>query len=145
MPKNNFLVFLDQETRLSKNSFENLLRLKDKNLVGTFKVKFNKNTFSSFSFSTFKNILPLFKHHNGSGAIFCSKYAFEKIKGFNEKITKGENHEFINRARKYAKYYFLRNYSITSSRRFERLGYFKTMLFWIKEYLMGNKDYPAIR
>ena len=43
--KNNFLVFLDADTRLSKKAYESLLRLKEKNVVGTFKVKFNKNTF----------------------------------------------------------------------------------------------------
>lgn len=145
LAKNNFLVFLDADTKLSKNAFNELIKLKDKNIVGTFKTKFNKNTFSNKLYSTIKNIFPLFKIHNSSGVIFCNKSAFDKVRGFNEKIIKGENHEFIKRAKKYAKYYFSRNYSITSSRRFEKFGYIRILLFWIKEYLIGNKDYPSIR
>ncbi|MEK6906956.1 MAG: glycosyltransferase [Nanoarchaeota archaeon] len=145
LAKNDFLVFLDADTRLSRNAINSLLRLKNKNVIGTFKVRFNKNNLYLNLFSNVKNMFPLFKNHNGSGAIFCSKDVFNKINGFNEKITKGENHNFINRAKKYFKFYYSRNYSITSSRRFEKMGYLRTSLFWLKEYLVGNKDYPAIR
>ncbi|MEK6834656.1 MAG: glycosyltransferase [Nanoarchaeota archaeon] len=145
LAKNNFLVFLDADTKLSTNALNELTKLKDNNIVGTFKAKFNKNTFSNRLYSTIKNIFPLFELHNSSGVIFCTKFAFDKVKGFNEKIVKGENHEFIKRAKKYAKYYFSKNYSITSDRRFEKFGYIRTLFFWIKEYLIGNKDYPSIR
>ena len=143
--KNNFLVFLDADTRLSKGAYNNLLDLANEDVVGTFKAVFNKRNFSNSIHSMIKNILPLFKIHNSSGAIFCSKNAFDKVHGFNENITKGENHEFVKRAKKHAKYYYSRSYSITSSRRFEKIGYVKTLLFWLKEYLIGNKDYPSIR
>ena len=142
---NDFLCFLDADTRLTRNAFNNLLKLKNRNVIGTFKVRFNSNKILSKIHNTIKNILPLFKIHNASGVIFCHKDIFNKVKGFNENIVKRENGDFIKRAKKYGKFYFSRHYSITSARRFEKLGYVKTFLFWLKEYLIGNKEYPAIR
>ncbi|AJF62414.1 MAG: Glycosyltransferase, family GT2 [archaeon GW2011_AR20] len=143
--KNNFLVFLDADTRLSKKAYESLLRLKEKNVVGTFKVKFNKNTFSSNFYSMIKNIFPYFKLHNASGVIFCSRKIFDLSGGFNENSIKHENHEFTERAKKHGAYYYSRNYVVTSARRYEKLGYMKILLYWIKEMLIGNKEYPSIR
>jgi hypothetical protein len=136
---------LDADTILGKDALTNLVRISNKRLIGTFRVRFNKNTFSSNLHSAIKNIFPLFRIHNASGVIFCHKDIFNKMGGYDEKIVKGENGDFIKRAKRYGKYYYSKNYSITSSRRFEELGYLRTALFWLKEYLVGNKDYPVIR
>ncbi len=143
--KNNLLVFLDADTRLSRDAFNDLIKLKDKNVVGTFKAKFNKNKFSLKLHSIIKNILLLFGFHNASGVIFCREEVFNKIHGFNEKIIKGENWDFVKRARKHAKFYFSKNYCITSSRRFEKIGYIKIILYWLKEILIRKQDYPSVR
>lgn len=143
--KNDFLIFLDADTKLDKEALDELLILKNKNIIGTFKVKFNKNNLYLGIFGFIKNLFPLFEIHNASGVIFCHKSIFKKSKGFDERVLLKENHDFVRRAKKYGNYHFSRNYSITSSRRYERLGYFKTSLFWLKEYLLGNKNYPAIR
>ena len=143
--KNNFLVFLDADTKLSKKAYESLLRLKEKNVVGTFKVKFNKNTISSNIYSMVKNIVPYFKLHNASGIIFCSKKIFDLSHGFNENLIKHENHDFTEKAKKHGVYHYSKNYAITSARRYEKLGYLRILLYWIKEFLVGNKEYLSIR
>lgn len=141
----NLLVFLDADTILDKNALAELRKIKNENIIGTFKVRFDKNTFFSKIHGNIKNIFPLFKVHNASGVIFCSKYIFNKINGFNEKMIKRENGNFIYRAMKKARFHFSRNYSITSYRRIEKIGYVKNCLYWLKDYLIGNKDYPSIR
>jgi glycosyltransferase involved in cell wall biosynthesis len=143
--KNDFLVFLDADTKLSKNAFSLLLRLKDKNIIGTFKMKYDKNKIYLRLISFVKNIFPLFKIHNSSGVIFCDRNAFNKAHGFNEKLVKKENGNFINKAKKYSKFYFSKNYSITSSRRFEKIGCLRIALYWLKDLFIKNKYYPAIR
>ncbi len=145
LARNNFFVFLDADTKLSKKAFSELIKLKGKKIVGTFKAKFDKSNLFLILHCTIKNILPLFGFHNASGVIFCSKEVFNKAHGFNEKITKGENWDFVKRAKKYAKSYFSKNYSITSSRRFEKIGYAKVLLYWLKNIFIRNKDYPSVR
>jgi len=142
--KNNFIVFLDADTKLTKNALNELLKLKDKNVVGTFKTRFNKNNFSLSLYSFVKNIFPLFKIHNASGAIFCTKEAFEKVNGFDENLVRKENHDFVKRAKKHSKYYYSKKYVITSSRRFEKLGFIKDILYWFRGYFR-EKDYINVR
>jgi glycosyltransferase involved in cell wall biosynthesis len=142
--KNDFLVFLDADTRLVKNALKELINLKNRNIVGTFKTKFNKNNFSLSLYSFIKNIFPLFRIHNASGTIFCNKKVFEKVNGFDENLIRAENQDFIKRCKRYSDFYFSRNYSITSSRRFEKIGFVKDFFYWLKGYF-GKKEYINVR
>ena len=60
------------------------------------------------------------------------KEIFEKVGGFDEKITIGEDHYFAKQAAKYGKFGFIKMKPIlTSSRRFEKEGRLKTYLSYI--------------
>ncbi len=143
--KGEIIIFLDADTLINEKVIKNIQNIKNKNFVGTCKVKPDNKKLISNIYSKIKNIFGLFGIHNSSGIIFCSKNIFEKVQ-FNEKKTRHENQDFTIRAKKYGKRYFLKNcYVITSMRRFEKLGYLNVALYWIKEFLKINKDYPIIR
>lgn len=143
---NKNLIFLDADTILTKKTFNNISRIFHNHIIGTCKVKPNNINLITLLFTKIKNILPMFKLHNSSGIIFCGKDIFNKVKGFNTKLTKGENGNFVKRAKKHAEFAFTKSYVTTSMRRFEKLGYLKTILFWVLHRLkLSDKPYPAIR
>ena len=81
-----------------------------------------------------------------NGIIFCNKDIFNKAGGFNENLKKGEDGNFIRKAKKHTKYKLANSYVINSMRRFEKWGYFSVPLFWIKERIVpSKKEYPTIR
>ena len=65
--------------------------------------------------------------------ILTKKEVFEKVGGFDEKIFLGEDHDFAQRAGKISKFGFIEKAGkvITSARRFEKEGRFKTYLKYI--------------
>src|SRR3989344_1748410 len=118
--KGDIVIFLDADTSvLSKNFFDEI----EKTL---------KNSFLWTGWS--------------SGIIFCKRETFEKMKGFNESLTKKEDSNFIKKCLKYGKFGVADCYVITSMRRYEQWGYTKMALYWIKETIFKNKKpYPVIR
>ena len=140
----NLIVFLDADTLISKELLNKLNKIKNENIFGTCKVKPDSKKVLAKIYCFLKNIIGLLGIHNSSGMIFCTKDIFNNVK-FNEKITKHENQEFSERARKYGKRYFLNCYTVTSMRRFEKLGYLNVPLYWIKEIFHKTKDYPLVR
>ena len=61
--------------------------------------------------------------HAPGFCIFVRKDVHEKIKGFDEEIKLAEDHDYVNRAGKIAKFSLLKTYKIpVSVRRFERDG-----------------------
>jgi glycosyltransferase involved in cell wall biosynthesis len=138
------LVFLDADTKLAQDTLIKIERALKKSVVGTCKFKPDINNLRATTFSHLKNALT----HLGSanGIIFCPKYVFNQIGGFNEKLTKRENHNFIKRARKMGKFRVINSKVKISMRRFEKRGYLKMILFWIIEDLFpSKKEYPVIR
>ena len=112
----------------------------------TCKVKPNNYSLFYLLFTNLKNLSLIFNVHNASGIIFCSKNIFNKIQGFNEELDKYENGDFVERARKHARFIFSNKYVITSMRRYEKLGFINTQLFLLKERIFKTKKpYPTIR
>ncbi len=143
---NKNLIFLDADTILKKETFNNISKIFHNDIIGTCKVKPNHTNIITLLFTKIKNFLPMFKFHNSSGIIFCGKDVFNKTHGFNVKLTKSENGDFVNRAKKHGEFAFTKGYVTTSMRRFEKYGYLKTILFWILYRLnLSDKPYPAIR
>ena len=92
----------------------------------------------------FKNLF-LWTHWT-SGIIFCTRETFDKISGFNETMTKKEDRDFVNRCLKYGSFGIANCYVINSMRRYEKYGYLKLPLYWIKESIFkSKKDYPVVR
>ncbi|MEK6932746.1 MAG: glycosyltransferase [Nanoarchaeota archaeon] len=142
--KGDLLVFLDADTLINNELISTLNEIKNKNFFGTCMVKPDSKKFIARIYCSFKNLIGRLGIHNSSGVIFCSKNIFEKVK-FDKKRSKHENQEFSERAKKYGKRYFLNCYTITSMRRFEKLGYVNVPLYWIKEMFHKTKGYPNVR
>lgn len=140
--KGEILVFLDADTLIEKNVLERISRSGYK--LGTCKGKPDNNKFVARLFFFVKNLLWKFVWTNG--IIFVDKDVFKKVSGFNEKLTKGEDSEFVKKCKKYVSYEIVDAYVINSVRRFEKLGYFYVVGFWIKERFFPSKErYPVVR
>ena len=142
--KNKILVFLDADTIINENLIKKILNIKDKNFFGTCKVYPDNKHILAHLYCFIKNIIGFLGIHNSSGMIFSSKNLFNKVK-FNGNLIKKENQDFSVRAKKYGKRYFLNCYTITSMRRYDKLGYLNVPLYWIKELFHKTKDYPTVR
>lgn len=67
-----------------------------------------------------------------SNAILIKRKIFEKIDGFDEEIKIGEDHDLVKRAAKIGRFGFIETEPVlTSIRRFERDGRFKTYLKYL--------------
>lgn len=132
-------VFLDADTEISSNAILEIIANANHNIVGvcsatTVDAKADKKLRAKIFFA-FKNFIHKTKFYKGSIAlIFCSREVFFRINGFNKDMRVGELNDFIKRAIKIgAIYKFLDNcYVITSLRRYEKEGYLRMFLFWIK-------------
>ena len=81
-----------------------------------------------------------------NGIIFCNKKEFFKSGGFNGSLKKGEDGDFVRRIKKECSFAMLDDYVISSTRRFDKIGYIRTGIYWIKEFLMpGDENYEIIR
>ncbi len=141
------LVFLDADTRLTAKTLSEIAKVleKDKGIIGTCKITPSNKALKHRFFMGLKNrvMCPL---GVSNGIIFCSKETFHDFKGFNPKLKKGEDGDFVRKIKKQRKFIILQTPIISSTRRFEKKGYVKIGLYWIKEYLKpSNKDYELIR
>lgn len=141
--KGDILVFLDADTCLSKDTLTKISEFKG-DFVGTCMVKPDVDRFKAKVFMWFKR--QLWWTIWTSGIVFCNKGVFDKINGFDENITKGEDSVFVRRAKRYGRYGLAKSYIYNSVRRFETWGYFSVPLFWIKEKIIpSKKEYPIVR
>ncbi len=142
LAKHNKLVFLDADTKLTENTLKEISEALDKNLVGTCKIKpSNKNTKHKIMMYI-KNLYP-FPFTNG--ILFCAKEAFEKTGGFPG-VKKGEERSLLKKLNKEHNFKLLKTLVISSTRRFDKKGYLRVMLYWIKEHLKpSDEDYEVIR
>lgn len=141
----NILIFLDADTYFtSEKSFSEIEKTLKNSVVGTCKSIPDSKSLKAAFVIIFKNLF-LWTHWT-SGIIFCTKETFEKIQGFNENLTKKEDRDFVKRCLKYGKFGVANCYVVNSMRRYEKYGYFKLPLYWIKESIFkSKKDYPVVR
>ena len=150
--KNNYLIFLDADTLLKKNTLkqiENSLKKSDFGICkfesDIKKLKYRLMQFLRDLFEITKNPF-LINMIYGSGLIYCKKKLFKKVKGFNAKFKLGEDKDFLLKAKKIGKFSIARTRVITSMRRFEKIGIFKRAVFAIIEFFKNKKNnYPIIR
>ena len=143
--KGDKFVFLDADTQLTKDVLLKINEYLDKNpnLVGTCKIK-PSNPKLKHKFMLFlKNhlISPL---GVSNGIIFSTKNTFIKFKGFNNKLKKKEDGDFVRKIKKHSKFLILDEYVISSTRRFDKKGYLSLGLYWLKEYINPSQDHYEI-
>ena len=128
-----YLLFIDADSVLSENCLNNSIRLfKEKNLdiVTARFYAYEGNSFDDFLhwlyFVLISIIFPLVPHLNG-GYLLVKKELFDKLKGFDEGVKLGEEHDLARRAKKLgAKIAILRNIKVyLSVRRFKAEGRLK--------------------
>ena len=144
--KGDVLLFLHADTLLPKGAIIRILyRLRNSDAVGgSFKKYWNWNPkvkrtsflkFMSFIWQGFGNwLVRLLKSFPGDNAIFVRKEIFNNLNGFRP-LWICEDFDYIRRLKKYGKkkVIYIRAAVLTSTRRFERYGFFRLnyMWFWI--------------
>lgn len=133
-------LFLDADNIfLPPNFLTKLLNnFKQRNLgVASFPLYPKGNWFDKFAYGLYnwwtKITQNLIAHATNS--VLVKKEIFEKINGFDKTIKIGEDHDFARRASKIGKFGFINTEPVlTSTRRFEKDGRFKT---YSKYFLAG--------
>jgi len=135
---NDILLFLHADTLMPQNfSAENLTALATiTNEWGFFKVKFTSHHLLLRLVSTLMNTRScLTRIATGDQAIFIKKELFKKIGGYKE-IPLMEDIELSISLKKYSKPYCVKEFVMTSSRKWESNGIIKTIiLMWKIRFL----------
>lgn len=130
------LIFSDADTFLEEICIRKMADIVGENTIGTVLGEDIEGSFQGKIFFAFKNLIHRLRIYDGvaAGTFFCHKNIFEKAGGFNEGLKIAEFADFIKRAKKAgAEYKLLANCcAATSMRRYEKKGYIKTIIFWIK-------------
>lgn len=136
--KGDLLLFLDADVILPEEFFNKVLKeFKERKLdAASFcldsqsksqREKILLNFFYNWPIIIFEKILS-----HGTQAVLVKKEIFEKVKGFDENIKFGEDHNFVRRIRKIGEFGLIRSSKILSSlRRFEKDGWFLTYFRYI--------------
>lgn len=146
--RGNIFVFLDADIAMAPNTVEEIVKLKREHgkVIGICKGYPQEKNWKALGLITLKNILC--KPVISNGMIFCDRDFYHRLSGFNEERKRHEDGNFIRRgfrdiifSRK-GKYIYLTNAHVTiSMRRFEKQGYRRTILEWVRP----AKDYPIVR
>jgi glycosyltransferase involved in cell wall biosynthesis len=152
--KSNWVIFLDADTILLTDFLKNLNNYfelhKDENLsVGTTYV---------LPLSDLKYARIWFKFYNwghrftkSSFSIQIAKTPFLKNVRFDEDLTFEEDYKFLNELKKYGEYFFFNTESVlTSTRRFDKYGWFKLFFIWLSyvitpSYFKRKIQYKGVR
>lgn len=154
--KGELLLFLDADVYLdNKNFLKQSIRFFNKNKLG---IQYNAllpisakiiDHIMHFISNQYLKIMQYIKPMGGGACIFVKKKLFEKVRGFDETLIMGEDHNFIEKCNKFDKFRFCNIPLLISVRRFETDGrinimykYFvHTMYRWItgKEIKIGDK------
>ena len=126
------LLFLDADVQFDKDFLKNSIsEIKKRKLdvASVYIYPFSDNTvdktfFVIFNFWTFIT-QSFYPNASGSG-IFCKKWLYKKVRGFDETIKLSEDMDFVKRCGKYGKFRILKSArSYVAMRRFEEEGRFK--------------------
>jgi len=135
--KGGTFLFLDADNiYLSLSFFSSLLEeFEKRNLeVASFPIYPAGNKFDKFAFGIYNRLVKLTQNFlpHSTNSNLVKREIFEKIGGFDEEIEMAEDHDFARRASKVGKFGFIKTEPVlTSVRRFEREGRFKTYLKYL--------------
>ena len=142
-------LFLDADTLLNDGFIKKLDDFKDeRHFIGTSKLLPDINTVKARIFMFGNNIAHIISK-TSMALIFCHKDVYKKVGGFDERMQAGEDLKFINIAlkNKFGKFKYLGEISaVTSMRRFEINGYFRTAMEWMGGYFFKPPEhYDVVR
>ncbi len=126
--KGNILLFLHADTYISYEQLRNLDEMSQKIKWGFFKLSFTNKNIRYQILSYFINKRSITNNYGtGDQALFINKKLFEKIEGF-PKLKLMEDIEFCSILKKFYSPLIINTPVITSSRRWEQNGFFKTII-----------------
>jgi rSAM/selenodomain-associated transferase 2 len=138
-----YLVFLHADTILDNDAINSLKKINKNTKWGFFNIEIKSNYFKYKILSALINARSrLFSYATGDQVMIVEKRFFYRIKGFKE-IYLMEDIELSNRIKNLCKPSLIKGLAITSSRRWEKYGFFKTILlmrFLRILYFLGVND-----
>ena len=143
------LLFLDADTLLNDGFIKRLDDFKNQtDFIGTSKLLPDINTLKARIFMFCNNIAHIITK-TSMALIFCHRDVYKNVGGFDERMQAGEDLKFINLAVKngFGSFKYLGDISaVTSMRRFEINGYFKTAMEWMGGYFFKPPEhYDVVR
>jgi glycosyltransferase involved in cell wall biosynthesis len=152
--RGDLLVFLDADTLLDENALSVIARdFRRKHSSATLHGRPDTFRVVYALIYFLKNVLHSSKvHYGSSGVIVCWRDQFREIGGFNEDMQVKENHDLMLRLRRFGSYKYISDASaVTSMRRYEKGGPYKTSWLWIKLWFQSlisdlrHKTYETVR
>jgi glycosyltransferase involved in cell wall biosynthesis len=138
----NRLVFLDADILVQKGLLKKIAHSSFS--IGTSKVKPDSNKLIDKTMMWLKTQVHPFGFC--TGLIFCNKELFNKVGGFNETLSLGEDGGFLRAAKKQEKFGVVNGYVYNNMRRFREVGHTAILTFWIKNFFFKHKnEYSSIR
>ena len=123
-----YYIFLHADTILDDNAIDSILSISENFEWGFFKIKLDQKALK-YSFLAYCINLrsKLFNYCTGDQVLIVNKSIFHKVNGYRE-IELMEDIDITNRLKKISDPVILTGHAITSSRRWEKNGYIKTIL-----------------
>ena len=122
-----YLVFLHADTILDNDAINYLKNINKNTLWGFFSIKIKSNNFKYKILSALINTRSrIFNYATGDQVIIMENKFFYRVKGFKE-IYLMEDIELSNRIKKLSKPSLIKGLAITSSRRWVKYGFFRTI------------------
>ena len=138
-----YLVFLHADTILDNDAINHLKNINKDTLWGFFSIKIKSNNFKYKMLSVLINMRSrFFNYATGDQVMFVENEFFYRVNGFKE-IYLMEDIELSNRIKKLSKPVLIKGLAITSSRRWDKHGFFQTiflMRFLRVLYFLGVND-----
>jgi glycosyltransferase involved in cell wall biosynthesis len=141
------LLFLDADTRLGPRALDAVgAALPAAADYGTCRIRPDRATVPAVVATT----LLAWGHRiagTSLGVLFCTRTLFERSGGFDERLVAGEDNDLNARLHRLGgrRAYLRHTNAFTSMRRFERLGYVRTNLAWLKGWHHPPDHYEAVR
>lgn len=137
--KGDILLFLDADIILPSNFFRKALSefaSKKINFGAFILLPYPKNKVSYFFFNNFYNkqaaFFEKFSPHAAGAATLIRKSVFERLNGYDETVKLAEDHDLAKRAKKIAKFRFLKSTKVfVSDRRFRQDGWSNTIMKYV--------------
>jgi glycosyltransferase involved in cell wall biosynthesis len=141
------LLFLDADTRFAPGALDAIAAVVPACAdYGTVRIRPDRPTLAAVVTTT----LLAWGHRlagTSLGVLFCTRTLFARSGGFDEHLVAGEDNDLNARFRRLGgrRCYLGRVDAYTSMRRFERLGYLRTHVAWIRGYAHPPDEYEVVR
>jgi glycosyltransferase involved in cell wall biosynthesis len=148
------LVFLDADTLLKPDALTIIASEFDRRCAaGTLKTTPDRRRLAYRTLYVIKNFLHRSSLYQGSaGVIICWKKHFETTGGFDEDLQVRENSDLIKKLKLFGRYKCITQSSATTSmRRYDKRGFRRTVMLWIKLWIQSaysdlrHRNYETVR